>query len=67
MVIHILVPMGIHRQRQQILHSLQLSRIPLFSRITSSILSCVHLALGIKYRTWYFSIVFVLGGIGTSL
>jgi RTA1 like protein len=26
-----------------------------------------HFALGIKYRTWFFSTVFVLGGIGTRL
>src|SRR5579859_652054 len=26
-----------------------------------------HITLGIKYRTWYFSAVFVLGGIGEIL
>jgi hypothetical protein len=30
------------------------------------ILTLCHAALGLKYRTWFFSALFVLGGIGIS-
>jgi hypothetical protein len=39
---------------------------PLLLSLTHRILSLVHLAIGLKHRTWYFTIVFVLGGLGYS-
>ena len=39
----------------------------LLSCLTCRILSLAHLVIGLKHRTWYFTTVFVLGGLGYIL
>jgi hypothetical protein len=62
-----IVPTATPPQREQTSHSLSSLRMAssILYGSDSSLLSLSHFALGLKYRTWFFSTVFVLGGIGT--
>ena len=67
MVIPIRVPMSTPLQPQQTSPSSQPSGNLSRSKNNLSLLTLCHLLAGLQYRTWYFSIVFILGGIGKQI
>lgn len=55
-----------HRQWPISLFFRPLRRIPIVLT-DKSILTLIHLVLGLKHRTWYFCVVMVLGGLGMAV
>lgn len=69
MVIRGKVPTATLPQRGPTSHSSSSLRISLtlLKNSDDSLLTMSHFALGLKYRTWFFSTVFVLGGLGIPI